>query len=578
MHPLLLKMFMSPVQKLLSAVVPSNPVKQRGGDFISAFREARVRLAKAGEENAPSSLSSLSGSKETPRIRENRMKGKETEGSIVQIQELKPLTVLLQECGVQRERIKAFFDSLSAAYPGAGVPLRDLVERVHRLIAPQTGEDGRLQLEPGSLLRVESALSQGGLSPKEADQALSLSTAKDRKVDIERFIRLTALQRGGEKSSPPETREGEKPGEDQRFSSSEHSRQMTEGREAPVHPQGENKISGSPQGQETGSKRSSGEGQITAHEQRGAKAQSTHAPAAQSGVKAEGFALQGVMKALDSHAEPAAPAAALHHPKEMKTGPAKEGVFSSSGEKPAAKQDSESMVFHRAEPAAKPNSLLSRMDRANETGAETQPDRGRELGGAEGSRRAIKEASIEDGTVPMSSKGSVSTAPAPQQGHVKPAGTVAQPFAFSEDLLPAHVLTQVSKQLSRALAGGERMIRFRLQPPELGSLRVQLEWSQDTLKIEMVTDRQPVKEVLLASLAELKQALGEQGYRVDKVDVHVGESFIHDLAHSERDQRDPWRAGTGAGEDPSLPYEENRGIEPSPPFVPIEGRLLDLVA
>ena len=249
-----------------------------------------------------------------------------------------------------------------------------------------------------------------------------------------------------------------------------------------------------------------------------------------------------------------------------------------AAEKTTAKQSSEgNNKGLQVEPTGKSNPPSVPVNPADGGDKEAQIERIKGWAGPESSARAAKETRLEEGAAAAQSRSASLPGPGSHQNWVKAAGTQGTP-PFPEHLLPAHVLSQVSKQVSRALLSGDQTIRLHLNPPQLGALKVQLKWNQDNLKIEMITDRHPVKEILLSSVAELKQALGEQGFRVDKMEVQVEESFGRNLSPFDQERRDPSRTGTRPWEESSFFPGGEKESEGPRPFKALEGRLLDLVA
>jgi flagellar hook-length control protein FliK len=155
----------------------------------------------------------------------------------------------------------------------------------------------------------------------------------------------------------------------------------------------------------------------------------------------------------------------------------------------------------------------------------------------------------------------------------------AQPSPLSEDPVPAHIAAQVSKQISRALISGDPTIRMHLNPPELGTLEVQLRWNQDALKIEMITDRFHSRDLILASASELKESLGDQGFRVEKMEVVVNDPSGQSLSQSGGEHRRPSSHGMRLQEQNGVfPTERQGEGSPAQTLTSPEGRLLDLVA
>ena len=110
--------------------------------------------------------------------------------------------------------------------------------------------------------------------------------------------------------------------------------------------------------------------------------------------------------------------------------------------------------------------------------------------------------------------------------------------------LPAYLIDQVSRQISRSMLAGERAIRFRLTPPELGTLKLVLKVNKNSVKVEMMTESSAAKEIILSNIGDLKAALLDQGVRLEKIDIqNSGGMFGQSFAD--------WREGPGG--------RENRG-------------------
>ncbi|MBW1752050.1 MAG: flagellar hook-length control protein FliK [Deltaproteobacteria bacterium] len=112
---------------------------------------------------------------------------------------------------------------------------------------------------------------------------------------------------------------------------------------------------------------------------------------------------------------------------------------------------------------------------------------------------------------------------------VNSTGHNEKPF---QDFLPTYLVDQVGRQLSRALLRGDRVIRLRLKPPELGAVKIEMDMKESVLRIEMIAENSTVKELLLSNVHELRNALAEQGVKIEGLDVQVGHDFNHSLADS----------------------------------------------
>lgn len=103
----------------------------------------------------------------------------------------------------------------------------------------------------------------------------------------------------------------------------------------------------------------------------------------------------------------------------------------------------------------------------------------------------------------------------PHEATVHPA---RQGAAFASTPM-AQVGDLVLKRLQQLRSPGSDELRLELEPRELGSLKIRLELQGDGVKAQFVVDRPVVQAMLERAMAELRQNLLEQGYRVDELQV-----------------------------------------------------------
>ena len=543
MHPFLLKIISTHMGKLTSGRTSLENMSNSHDEFLSAVREARSRLGRPGPEKTSSAMTRPDGSAAVQG--KDRVAGKkDREGTVADLRDLTPLGVLFRESGISAERTKTFLDSLMAHAPDGKMPVEELLGRIRSMIMSEKGGDGRLLLQPGERLRVESALIKWGFSPKEADRALGLSSSGEGEVDVERFVRATLLHREqGAENLLREREGGPKPAGS--WKADDSTRSSISG-EKP----GTSASFGPARGRATGNPLVSPEGKPVAGGEH---------------IAPDGSDLTFKAEKRNSAPWMGSAGSALSRSK--------------SAEKTTAKQASETNdKALQAEAGRKSGSLSVQGSPADGGDKEAHLDRVKGWGGTDGSPRTSKETPLEQGAAALQHRTANAAGPGLHQNWVKAAGTPGPPSSLPEHLVPAHVIGQVSKQISRAALSGDQTIRLQLNPPQLGALRVQMEWNQDNLRIEMITERHMVKEILLSSVAELKQALGEQGFRVDKMEVQVGDSSGRNLSPFNQERRDPDRTGARPGEEEFFFPGGEKASEGTQPFNALEGRLLDVTA
>lgn len=550
MRPFLLKLI--PVQKNAPAFTKS-PDKSSLADFPAAIREARTRLGLTDLDRASSQSLTL----KAVQGKDRGEKRKTPHSPAGAIRDFEPLAVLLNAFGVASERATAFLNALKAEHPDGKVPMGDLVVKVRTLILSETGGSGQIRLEPESRLAVESGLTRWGLSPKQAERVLSLSSVESGEVDVEKFLKMTARQDKPEPQNPKGTSK----------SASEPEADNGPGVAASAeHPALSDPLKTRSNAFET----------LQGPATKARFPSPGGDPAQGRSLGLEGTGRGGAFLSFKAEHKRAAPApgAAGHG----------EGGSRVSGEPlsraveaPEAKQSSGGMKVQYETPReSNPPSMRRKVETEEQGGTGSVKSKGPNEG--ETSRRAAKEAAFEDGTPSLETRSYPAGGAGPQRAPAKPAAAPAQPLSFSEDPVPAHLAAQVSKQISRAVLNGDTSIRMHLNPPELGSLKVRLEWSQEALKIEMVTDRHQSRDLILASVSELKEAVGEQGFRVEKMEVVVNDPSGQPMHQSSREYRDPSGPGSRQQQESGFFLNEKQGEgHPEQPS-PLGGHLVDLVA
>lgn len=144
--------------------------------------------------------------------------------------------------------------------------------------------------------------------------------------------------------------------------------------------------------------------------------------------------------------------------------------------------------------------------------------------------------------------------------------------------IPASIVDQVGKQISRSIIRGDQVVTLQLKPPELGTVRIKMDIKDHTLRLSMTAEHHSVKELLLNNINELKEALVQHGVKLEKVDVQINYNFGQSLnASKERtDNGQGWRKDFGGEEFHSDNHTE--GPHERPINFMSGSNLIDLVA
>lgn len=155
----------------------------------------------------------------------------------------------------------------------------------------------------------------------------------------------------------------------------------------------------------------------------------------------------------------------------------------------------------------------------------------------------------------------------------------------SERPLPGYLIDQVGRQISRSIIRGQKGLKLQLKPPEMGTLKIEIDIQNNGLKLGMIAENSSVRQLLLANLPQLKEALGEQGIKLDRLDVQINNGFDPSMANSKDgsngslDKRQNGfenmgkHPNTGGSTDDVMAHSANDGLSAT-----MGHRLLDLVA
>jgi len=144
--------------------------------------------------------------------------------------------------------------------------------------------------------------------------------------------------------------------------------------------------------------------------------------------------------------------------------------------------------------------------------------------------------------------------------------------------IPASIVDQVGKQISRSVLRGDQLVTLQLKPPDLGTVRIKMDIKDHILRLSMTAEHHSVKELLLNNIHELKEALVQHGVKLETVDVQINHNFGQSLNASKE------RTDNGQGGRQDFNGEEFHsdnhieGLHERPINIMSESNLLNLVA
>ena len=107
---------------------------------------------------------------------------------------------------------------------------------------------------------------------------------------------------------------------------------------------------------------------------------------------------------------------------------------------------------------------------------------------------------------------------------------------------------------------------------------MEMDIKENVLKLGMVAENGTAKELLLSHVHDLREALHEQGIKIDKIDIQINYNFEQSLADSKEGLEEGWKRMKGFRGRPLLVDDEIDSHLTGRRIMSMGDRLLDLVA
>jgi flagellar hook-length control protein FliK len=179
---------------------------------------------------------------------------------------------------------------------------------------------------------------------------------------------------------------------------------------------------------------------------------------------------------------------------------------------------------------------ITTQEPVNEKGAKTS-NLGELLSGKNAQANILQTESFTDG---KGYKGleTAKTGPDLQiQSPTVAANTAVKAAESSKPILPenllargateAKIINQIANKMTVRTIGAQNEVHIKLDPPSLGTVRMKIITSGDTVRTVIVAENQAVKQVIENNFNQLRDALGEQGLKLGSFTVTVGGESGH---------------------------------------------------
>jgi flagellar hook-length control protein FliK len=493
---------------------------QGSGDLFSGILES---LNTASQKSSPKAKTS--GGVGVP-INKNRhhtyleslrkallAKGKPLNKVALKDEDLALINKFLQQCGFSQKKVDQFLKDLAEKSPGGQINLARFFQEATELAGPKNKKEQGSFLEPAAVPHLESILRNFGLTPQELEQVFSAARGADGRLDAGKFV--TKLKQV--------SRHINKEGLDAAVAKIDQ--QLADKlKMLGIHMPGKAES-----------------GQITLKdfiaslEQMAGGPDGPHKLSPEMQTTMEQILAKVVVPGEETKTAVSKPLVAnpelADFNSQAKTKKDAESVEKEerlSAFKPAGRPGADEKLPAFADEKGRLNAD-SRPSDLKHVNADRAADLVSEFKGGRGSKPGINTESVNTQSQTSATNINPQMAAAVITDAVNSAGHNEKPF---QDFLPTYLVDQVGRQLSRALLRGDRVIRLRLKPPELGSVKIEMDMKEGVLRLEMIAENITVKELLLSNVHELRNALAEQGVKIEGLDVQVGHDFNHSLADS----------------------------------------------
>ena len=179
---------------------------------------------------------------------------------------------------------------------------------------------------------------------------------------------------------------------------------------------------------------------------------------------------------------------------------------------------------------------ITTQEPVNEKGAKTS-NLGELLSGKNAKANILQTESFTDG---KGYKGleTAKTGPDLQiQSPTVAANTAVKAAESSKPILPENLLArgatevkiinQIANKMTVRTIGAQNEVHIKLDPPSLGTVRMKIITSGDTVRTVIVAENQAVKQVIENNFNQLRDAMGEQGLKLGSFTVTVGGESGH---------------------------------------------------
>ena len=180
-----------------------------------------------------------------------------------------------------------------------------------------------------------------------------------------------------------------------------------------------------------------------------------------------------------------------------------------------------------------------------------------------GGAGVMQEAAVEKVGAQGKPKASMASEAAGLKGQMQPGILAGQTAGLSDTSTPAplpvraqEIIAQIT-DLKNAQSDQMGRVKIVLDPPHLGNVEMDIVLRGDRVSAVMTSENKQVQQILQSHAEEIKQALSDQGFRIDRIEVrHAEEKGNPSWSQNDRERNQPQDGG----------YRQHREKQPQEKF------------
>ena len=107
-------------------------------------------------------------------------------------------------------------------------------------------------------------------------------------------------------------------------------------------------------------------------------------------------------------------------------------------------------------------------------------------------------------------------------GQIDALSQTAKEAPLPRGVTESKVIDQIVRKFSVRGTGAKNEVHIRLEPPSLGTVRMNISTANDIMKTTVIAENHAVRQAIESNLSQLKDALSQQGVTLESFDVMVG--------------------------------------------------------